>query len=80
MDVVTGIMATAFLAGGVIAMAALGESLRTGEAVDRPDLLVSFEELNALVGVSELEAIEQRYLTPEQLRRKYEGATHDAKA
>ncbi|HLH89915.1 MAG TPA: isocitrate lyase/PEP mutase family protein [Xanthobacteraceae bacterium] len=62
------------------AMAALGESLKSGEAVDRPDLLVSFEELNALVGVAELEAIEQRYLTPEQFRRKYENATHEAKA
>jgi hypothetical protein len=62
------------------AMTALGESLRTGEAVDRPDLLVSFEELNELVAMPELEALEQRYLTKEQLRRKYENATHEAKA
>jgi 2-methylisocitrate lyase-like PEP mutase family enzyme len=61
------------------AMTALGESLRTGEAVDRPDLLVSFEELNELVAMPELEALEQRYLTKEQLRRKYENATHEAK-
>jgi 2-methylisocitrate lyase-like PEP mutase family enzyme len=61
------------------AMGALAESLRTGEVVDRPELLVSFEELNALVGVSELEQIEQRYLTKDQLRRKYENATHEAK-
>jgi len=59
------------------ALAALGESLRTGEVVDRPDLLVSFEELNGLVGISELEQLEQRYLTREQLRRKYENATHE---
>jgi len=59
------------------ALAALGESLRTGEVVDRPDLLVSFEELNGLVGISELEQLEQRYLTREQLRRKYENAMHE---
>jgi len=62
------------------ALAALGESLRTGEAVDRPDLLVSFEELNELVAMPELERLEQRYLTKDQLRRKYENATHEAKA
>jgi 2-methylisocitrate lyase-like PEP mutase family enzyme len=61
------------------ALAALGESLRTGAVVDRPDLLVSFEELNELVAMPELEALEQRYLTKEQLRKKYENATHEAK-
>jgi len=61
------------------ALAALDESLRTGEAVDRPDLLVSFEELNELVAMPELERLEQRYLTKDQLRRKYENATHEAK-
>jgi 2-methylisocitrate lyase-like PEP mutase family enzyme len=61
------------------ALVALGESLRTGEIVDRPDLLVSFEELNDLVGIAELERLEQRHLTREQFRRKYEHATHEAK-
>jgi hypothetical protein len=62
------------------ALAALGESLRSGEVVDRPDLLISFEELNTLVAMPELERLEQRYLTKDQLRRKYENATHEAKA
>ncbi len=62
------------------ALAALAELLRTGEAVDRPDLLVGFEELNELVAMPELERLEQRYLTKDQLRRKYENATHEAKA
>jgi 2-methylisocitrate lyase-like PEP mutase family enzyme len=61
------------------ALVALGESLRTGEIVDRPDLLVSFEELNDLVGIAELERLEQRHLTREQFRRKYEHAAHEAK-
>jgi hypothetical protein len=54
------------------ALAALDESLRTGKVVDRPDLLASFEELNELVAMPELERLEQRYLTKEQLSRKYE--------
>ncbi len=62
------------------ALAALNESLHSGKVVDRPDLLVSFEELNTLVAMPELERLEQRYLTKEQLRRKYDNATHEAKA
>ncbi|HUB48197.1 MAG TPA: isocitrate lyase/PEP mutase family protein [Acetobacteraceae bacterium] len=56
------------------AIAAVQESLRSGEVVDRPDLLVPFEELNALVGMAELDRLEQRYLTEEQLRQKYRNA------
>lgn len=53
------------------AIAAVQESLRSGQVVDRPDLLVPFEELNALVGMEELNRLEQRYLTPDQLHQKY---------
>jgi 2-methylisocitrate lyase-like PEP mutase family enzyme len=73
------LLTAASIQGMKNALAALGESLRTGEVVDRPDLLVSFEELNGLVGIAELERIEQRYLTREQYQRKYENATHEAK-
>ncbi len=52
-------------------IAALQQSLETGEVVERPDLAVSFEELNALVGFDEVQAIERRFLTREQLARKY---------
>ncbi len=52
-------------------LAALQESLNTGRAVERPDLAVSFEELNTLMGFDEVQAIERRFLTPEQLARKY---------
>lgn len=38
---------------------------------DRVDLAVSFEELNDLVGFKEIQALEQRFLTPGQLRAKY---------
>jgi hypothetical protein len=42
--------------------------------VDRPDALVSFEELHDIMGMREVEALEQRFLTPEQLAAKYGGA------
>lgn len=57
------------------AMAALRESIDTGRRVDRPDLLVSFEELNDLVGFGTLLELEQRYLTDSQRQaKKYEQA------
>jgi 2-methylisocitrate lyase-like PEP mutase family enzyme len=62
------------------AIDAVQESLRSGEVVDRPDLLVPFEELNALVGMDELDRLEQRYLTPEQLRQKYQGVEPSAES
>jgi len=39
--------------------------------VDRPDALVSFEELHDIMGMHEIEELEQRFLTPEQLETKY---------
>lgn len=61
------------------AIAALRESLDTGAVVERPELLVSFEELNRLVGIDELEQLEQRYLTKDQYRQKYGDAAQDGK-
>jgi 2-methylisocitrate lyase-like PEP mutase family enzyme len=72
------LLTAAAIQGMKNAIAALNESLRTGEVVDRPDLLVPFDELNELVGIKELERLEQRYLTAEQLRRKYSGAGNQA--
>ncbi|HUA76102.1 MAG TPA: isocitrate lyase/PEP mutase family protein [Acetobacteraceae bacterium] len=60
------------------AIAALKEQLQAGTVTDRPDLLVSFEELNELVGIKELERLEQHSLTSGQLRQKYEGAASRA--
>ncbi|MGH7717101.1 MAG: isocitrate lyase/PEP mutase family protein [Vulcanimicrobiaceae bacterium] len=47
------------------------ESIVTGRAVDRPELLVDFEELNALMGFEDIKKMEQRYLTETQLAAKY---------
>jgi 2-methylisocitrate lyase-like PEP mutase family enzyme len=49
----------------------LRESLDSGKAVDRPDALVSFEELHDIMGMADVEALEQRFLTPAQLAAKY---------
>ncbi|HET7098137.1 MAG TPA: isocitrate lyase/PEP mutase family protein [Casimicrobiaceae bacterium] len=52
-------------------LAVLRETMETGRIVERPELAVSFEELNALVGFDEVQAIERRFLTEEQLASKY---------
>jgi 2-methylisocitrate lyase-like PEP mutase family enzyme len=49
----------------------LQQSLDSGKVVDRPDALVSFEELHDIMGMAEIEDLEQRFLTPEQLEAKY---------
>jgi hypothetical protein len=49
----------------------LEQSLDSGKVVDRPDALVSFEELHDIMGMHEVEELEQRFLTPEQLEAKY---------
>ena len=53
------------------AMEVFQESLRTGKAVDHPELAVGFEELNGLLGLDKIKEIEQRYLTENQLAAKY---------
>ena len=55
-------------------LALLRESLDSGKPVDRPDALVSFEELHDIMGMAEVEALEQQFLTPAQLAAKYGGA------
>lgn len=65
------LLTAAAIKGMQHALDALGQSLQTGEIVDRPDLLVSFEELNDLVGMQQLLALEQRHLTVEQKASKY---------
>jgi len=56
----------------------LRRSLDSGKVVDRPDALVSFEELHDIMGMHEIEELEQRFLTPDQLEAKY-GSGRKAK-
>lgn len=67
-------LTSAAIQGMKHAIAAIKESMQTGEVVDRPELLVSFEELNELVGIKELEQLEQKYLLPDHYVRKYAGS------
>ncbi len=53
------------------ALEALLESIRTGEVVDRPDLLFSFEQLHDLMGFDDIQELEQRFLAEEGLALKY---------
>lgn len=51
----------------------LSQSVKSGEVVDRPDVLVSFEELNEIMGMADVQELEQQFLTPAQLEAKYHG-------
>ncbi len=46
-------------------------SITSGEIIDRPDLLVGVEEIMALIGDDQVSALEERFLLPEQLQKKY---------
>src|SRR6195256_4174720 len=52
-------------------LAFLKQSLDTGKVVDQPDALVSFEELHEIMGIEDVEALQQRFLTAAQLKSKY---------
>jgi hypothetical protein len=69
------LLTAAAVTGMTKALGALKESLDTGRVVERPDLVVSFEELNELMGFSWVQDVERRYLTEDQLRAKYGVAT-----
>jgi 2-methylisocitrate lyase-like PEP mutase family enzyme len=57
-------------------LALLRLSVESGQVVDRPDALVSFEELHEIMGMHEVEDLEQRFLTEAQLAAKYgQGGT-----
>ena len=59
-------------------LALLKQSIDSGKVVDRPDALVSFEELHDIMGMAEIEDLERRFLTASQLEAKY-GRGGDAK-
>jgi 2-methylisocitrate lyase-like PEP mutase family enzyme len=65
------LLTAAAVQGMINGMQALQASLGKDEIVNRPDLAVSFEELNALCGYAESQELEQRYLTKAELDKKY---------
>jgi 2-methylisocitrate lyase-like PEP mutase family enzyme len=57
------LLSTSAMRGMMNAMDAFKEMLSCNEPIDRPDLLVSFEELNALTGFDDLTEMDERYAT-----------------
>lgn len=55
------LLSTAALRGMMNAMGAFKDMLSGSEPIERPDLLVSFEELNDLTGFAELTELDERY-------------------
>lgn len=55
------------------ALSVLKESVEEGRVIERPDLAVSFQEINDLMGLGTIREMEQRFLTPAQLGAKYGG-------
>jgi 2-methylisocitrate lyase-like PEP mutase family enzyme len=53
------------------ALAAFDGARQQKETVERPDLLISFDEICDLMGLPEIQALEQQYLTPSELEAKY---------
>jgi 2-methylisocitrate lyase-like PEP mutase family enzyme len=51
--------------------------IETGEAADRPDLLIDMEELTDLVGYRRINQLEQELVSSEQLERKYGADERD---
>ena len=59
------LLTTAAVKGMMKAMAAFNDMLSGDEPIDRPDLLVSFDELNALTGFDELDRMDEKYSVAE---------------
>ncbi len=59
------LLTAAAIQGMKNALAVLGQSIEEGRAIDRPDLLVSFDELNDLMGIREIRALERSFVAPD---------------
>ncbi len=57
------LLSTSAMRGMMNAMDAFKEMLAGDQPIDRPDLLVSFEDLNKLTGFDDLTAMDERYAT-----------------
>jgi hypothetical protein len=64
-------LTAAAIKGMMNAIAVLNETIASGDVVDRPDLLVNFDEILELVQYSKVQELEKRYLIAEQLRKRY---------
>jgi 2-methylisocitrate lyase-like PEP mutase family enzyme len=53
------------------ALSALQQSVQEARVIERPELAVSFGEINELMGLDTIRQMEQRFLTAQQLAAKY---------
>lgn len=60
------------ITGMRMALEVLKESVEEGRIIERPDLVVGFDELKDLMGLSNILELEKRFLTAEALTKKYE--------
>jgi 2-methylisocitrate lyase-like PEP mutase family enzyme len=60
------LLTAAAIQGMKSALAVLGQSIDEGRVIDRPDLLVPFGELNELMGLSQLRALERSFAAPRE--------------
>jgi 2-methylisocitrate lyase-like PEP mutase family enzyme len=58
------LLTAAAIQGMKNALAVLGQSIEEGRTIDRPDLLVSFDELNDLMGFRQIKALERSFAAP----------------
>ncbi len=60
------------------ALSVLQQSVAEGRVIQRPELAVSFAEINDLMGLGTVRELEQRFLTADQLEAKYGGGSGEA--
>jgi hypothetical protein len=53
------------------------DSVRTGAVHDRPDLLVSIEDITDLMGYALINQLENEFSLEEDIQRRYKGDTAD---
>ena len=58
------ILTSAAIQGMKNALAVLGQSLEEGRVIDRPDLLLHFDDLNDLMGLQKIKDLERRFVDP----------------
>jgi 2-methylisocitrate lyase-like PEP mutase family enzyme len=65
------------LSGMRKALEVMKQSIETGDAVDRPDLAVSIEDITDLMGYPRIAELERAFMLEEDLERRYRDDTRD---
>jgi 2-methylisocitrate lyase-like PEP mutase family enzyme len=70
-------LTAAALSGMRKALEVMKQSIDSGEAVDRPDLLASMEDITELMGYPRIAELEQAFMLEEELDRRYRDGERD---